>query len=172
MSLIKYVYSVAIILSLFPIASVNSESLLSKKIISFAPKELPITKVRDLQGHEVALQTLKDQPTIIHFWATWCPSCRNELSSFQSFCASSKNIRGVLISEDFKPEMIAPFLTENKITLTSYHDLKGQFMAAMKIRGLPTTVFLNKAGKEIGRLEGPIDWNDGGIKDFLEKLSA
>ena len=48
-----------------------------------AGDEAPDFTVEMLDGSKVALSALQDKPTLLIFWATWCPPCRLELSKLQ-----------------------------------------------------------------------------------------
>ena len=36
--------------------------------------------------------------------------------------------------------------------------------------GLPTTLLINRSSREIGRLQGPFDWNSADAKDQFRRL--
>ena len=48
-----------------------------------AGDEAPDFTVEMLDGSKVALSALQGKPTLLIFWATWCPPCRLELSKLQ-----------------------------------------------------------------------------------------
>src|SRR5438445_6553903 len=41
--------------------------------------EAPPFTLDDLAGREVSLASFRGRPVILHFWATWCPVCREEM---------------------------------------------------------------------------------------------
>ena len=57
------------------------------------------------------------------------------------------------------PDKARDFLVETGAThLGLYTDPTGKLFAALKTVGMPTTLILDRDGKEIGRLVGPPDW--------------
>ena len=60
------------------------------------------TRLVDLRGNPVALETLRGKPLIINFWATWCGPCKDEMPDFQRLATenSDKNIQIIGIGID------------------------------------------------------------------------
>ena len=57
--------------------------------------------------------------------------------------------------------------------LGQYFDPKSDLARKFKIKGLPTTIIINREGEEVGRVEGVIDWNSSDSeKLFLEWLKV
>ena len=61
------------------------------------------------------------------------------------------------------------FFTDLNIkNLSIFYDKKLNFVKNFKLRGVPTTILINKKGEEFARIIGSIDFQD---KKFLEWLS-
>jgi thiol-disulfide isomerase/thioredoxin len=57
------------------------------------------------------------------------------------------------------PEKAAAFLQETGAThLPLYTDPTGKVFATLKAVGMPTTLIIDREGREIARLVGPADW--------------
>jgi peroxiredoxin len=56
---------------------------LAKTTLINAGDMAPDFTVKMLDGSEVTLSKLQGKPTLLIFWATWCPPCRVELSKLQ-----------------------------------------------------------------------------------------
>ena len=48
------------------------------------PVVAPHFELRDLNGKVVSSDSLKGKPTLLVFWATWCPTCKDELPTFNT----------------------------------------------------------------------------------------
>ena len=47
--------------------------------------ELPDITLMSVDGLEISLKELEGKAVLVNFWATWCPPCREEMSSLQEF---------------------------------------------------------------------------------------
>jgi thiol-disulfide isomerase/thioredoxin len=79
--------------------------------------ELKIIKFEDLRR---MMNHVSDTTLVVHFWATWCKPCVEELPSFEKLSKefSLKKIRFVMVSMDFPKdikEKVIPFVTKNNI---------------------------------------------------------
>jgi thiol-disulfide isomerase/thioredoxin len=50
-----------------------------------APAELWTLALEQPQGGQLALSTLRGQPLLLNFWATWCPPCVREMPELDRF---------------------------------------------------------------------------------------
>ena len=127
-------------------------------------------KIGDDQFEEkqIQLADYKGKPVILHFWATWCNPCVAELPKFDVL-ASNQEVHYVAIAtENQTPQFIAAFYKQKSIkNLTIAIDPQSTLIQAMQIKGLPSTVFINKDGQEVGRISGPIEWDDKKVVNLL-----
>ncbi len=56
--------------------------------------------------------------------------------------------------------------------MTPYLDPNGAFARAVGAVGLPTTLLVNAQGLEIARLQGPAEWDEPEMLDFLKQATA
>ena len=48
-------------------------------------KEAPAFSLKEMDGKQVSLRDFRGKPVLIVFWATWWPSCREELLALEKF---------------------------------------------------------------------------------------
>ena len=69
-----------------------------------------------------------------------------------------------------KEAIDAFFKDYNLIHLSKYRDPKGKMAIKYGVTALPTTVVVDPAGVEIGRIIGDIDWDTINVRAFFKKL--
>ncbi len=146
-----------------------------KDIILQNPVTAPIILYHDPEN---ANQTLKTPAglTIVHFWATWCGPCIEELPMLDSVYKQYKS-RGLavlpLTEQAGSMEQIQQFYRQYAITtLPVALDMHMRSAQAVEIKELPATLFINSKGQIIGRANGPINWQAAETKAFIEKYLA
>jgi thiol-disulfide isomerase/thioredoxin len=140
-------------------------SLLTINYIPSTPT-IPLENITywEATGGEAAveknLKGLQGKPVILHFWATWCGPCVKELPDLDAFAGKQKAAHIVAIATDLKDaEKIRNFYQSKGIAnLTIAFDKSGNLHRSLKTTGLPTTIFINSQGHEIGRIQGLIEW--------------
>jgi thiol-disulfide isomerase/thioredoxin len=110
---------------------------------------------------EKNLKHLRGKPVILHFWATWCAPCVKELPDLDTFAKKHENTSHIVaVAIDLKDvEKIREFYKTKAINnLTIAFDKEGALSRAFRASVLPTTVFINSQGHEIGRIQGAVEW--------------
>lgn len=159
-----------------------SINLLSNKAIAnsvdkfseITPKQLPNLIFYDLQNNKYFLENFAGNIIILHFWATWCSPCKEEMIHLDLFQKKvrDKPIIIVPISEDFKgAKIVEEFYKENGLTnLLSFIDKKNNNFSKLNVTGLPTTIIIDGAGYKVARAIGNIDWEDENLVQYFLKF--
>jgi thiol-disulfide isomerase/thioredoxin len=95
-----------------------------------------------LAGERVSLAPSDGRALVVHFWATWCPSCANELPELvraSAACAAAVEIAIVDVGDG--PDDVRAFLVEHGITAAPLLDPDGKaWRAAVGGGGLPANL--------------------------------
>ena len=124
-----------------PAAAVTAEPTPTPaKVIDFT--------VKDLDGREVQLSSLRGQVVLVNFWATWCSPCKEEMPVLQAFYQvhQDKNflLLGVNVSDD--AEDAARYMAENSFTFPVWSDPPGNTLMDLGLRGLPASILVDAEG--------------------------
>ncbi len=125
-----------------------------------SPDLLPAFSLTALRGGLVSAADLKGKPAVINFFASWCASCWAEIPFLQAAhqTYSARGLRvlgiGVLESEDTMRSMV----TRLGITYPTVYDASGDTVVkALRLRSMPTTLFVDRQGVVRVRWEGFLD---------------
>lgn len=128
-----------------------------------APAEAPPGAFFDRRGAGYSMDDFEGKVILVNFWATWCAPCIREMPSLLGLQRALEGEDFVLLalSEDRGgwPE-IEPFLDRHGLKdLAVYHDAASATLRQFAVQGLPTTVLIDRRGREVGRLRGIAEWN-------------
>jgi peroxiredoxin len=123
-----------------------------------------------LTGSSLSLSDFRGKPTLIHFWASWCSPCRQELATLQSTYNTNGDTIGLVAINVKEPaDTVAAFVTETGLTFPVALDPAGQISdAAYQIRGVPTTIIVDANGVVTARHVGPL--TEATIEQYLIPL--
>ncbi len=143
----------------------------SLAFLSAAP-ELPVF---DRSGKKIDLSKEKGHLVIIHFWATWCPPCVEEIPALSDFWAKYRgrtDITLYAISVDRDWKSIDEFSAKNPNRLPIYRDPKASTAQRFGTTQYPETYITNKSGRVLYRVQGAVSWSDPDVQRRIEQLLA
>ena len=122
---------------------------------------------------QLTLDQFKGKPLVVNFWATWCPVCVKKMGTLNNFAKKFKEADGqvLAISQDKGgiSTIRSYYARHGYKNLDIYIESMGHLMNSLGVRGLPTSIFIDAQGKEVGRLEGGVDWESSEIDGLIEK---
>ena len=154
------------------ISQTNEDVPLNNMVINQIPKPISSLIFEDFSGNEINLNQYNKKLIIVNFWATWCAPCKKEMPSLDRLSQSKKfeNLQVFAVNME-KPNSIKTknfFTNLNIQKLEIFFDSNLNFVKKFKLKGMPTTIFINKKGEEFARILGEVDFMD---KKFLKWLS-
>ena len=160
----------------FLITFICSYSYADQQIIkNLSVHESPILikniKFKDFNLQDVDLNQNKGNIVVLNFWATWCAPCKKEMPSLSQLSRKLPNLKVYAINME-KPNIkkVQNFYNELEINnIKIYFDPEFNLAKKFRMRGLPTTIFLDKSGNEFARAIGEIDFNSKKLIELLEK---
>ena len=153
------------------ISQANEVVPLNNLVINEIPKPISPIIFKDYSGNELNLKNYHGKLIIINFWATWCAPCKKEMPSLDRLYQSNnfKNLEILAINvEDSNIQKAKNFFVDLDIKkLKIFFDYNLNLVNAFKLRGVPTTILINKKGEEFARIIGEVDFQN---KKFIKWL--
>jgi thiol-disulfide isomerase/thioredoxin len=129
----------------------------------------------DAEGRETGFEAFRGRGLVVNFWATWCPPCIAEMPSLdraQAFLAREGITVLALSSDRGGRAVVEPFYARTRLReLGIWLDPRGAAGRALGVRGLPTTILLDRAGREVARLEGEAEWDRPEMLAAIRRLT-
>ena len=149
-----------------------SETNYSKNIVLHKePLEIKELKFKDFNLNDVDLTGKKGNIMILNFWATWCVPCKKEMPSLEKLSKEYPEIMIYPINlEKPNQDKTLKFFTDLNISkLNIYFDPNFSLVKLFNMRGVPTSILIDKNGQEFGRVIGEIDFFDKSFINLLKK---
>jgi thiol-disulfide isomerase/thioredoxin len=126
------------------------------------PAPLPPAALVDAAGVVHGLAEFAGTGLVINLWATWCVPCVAELPGLAVLARRLKDssIRVLPLSSDRDgAPVVASYYHQHGIEgLPIWLDPKGEAVRIWGVQGIPTTLIVDREGRERGRLVGAVDW--------------
>jgi cytochrome c biogenesis protein CcmG/thiol:disulfide interchange protein DsbE len=122
-----------------------------------------------LDGDEVRLEDLRGRPVVVHFWASWCVPCIQEVpllrAAAERHAADDLAIVGIVYDDG--PEAARAFMHEHGGTWPAVMDPGMEVAAAYGVFAPPETYFIGRDGTVVARQIGQFS-----ERSLTEKLTA
>ena len=164
-----YIHIIFVILFIKNLLAANDFS--KNIVIHEKPLIIKELKFKDFNLQDIDLTNKKGKIMIINFWASWCLPCKREMPSLEKLAQKYPDILVYAINME-KPNKLRAGDFFKSIGITSldiYFDPDFRLVKIFKMRGLPTSILIDKNGKEVGRVVGEIDFNNEEFIKILKK---
>ena len=132
----KYLKEAAIFVVVLTIAA---NALSYYRSMDLNKESLKIERFSLLDGSTYQVQ--KSKPILVHFWATWCPTCKFEAPNIEKI---SKDYEVITIAtQSGSNEDIQDYLNEHHLSFRVVNDEDGIFSRVFNIKAFPTTFIYN-----------------------------
>jgi thiol-disulfide isomerase/thioredoxin len=120
------------------------------------PRALPEIRFQDDQGHDLTLADFQGRVLPLNVWATWCVPCRKEMPTLDRLQSrfGGKDVQVIALSID-----------RNGI----YLDPLGKGTHDLAIPRVPTTLLIDRDGREVARKLGEAEWDSPELVSLVEK---
>jgi len=140
-------------------------------VVHKEPLDIKELKFKDFNLNDVVLSNKKGNIVILNFWATWCVPCKKEMPSLEELSKLYPEVTIYPINlEKPNKEKTKNFFKNLGIkNLNIYFDPEFNLVKSFNMRGVPTSILIDKKGKEFARVIGEIDFIENSFINLLKK---
>ena len=150
----------------------NDVSEIKNIIIHKNPKIYDNVIFLDKKDQKIDIKSFNGNLIILNFWATWCKPCKEEMPSLDRLQIDPKLINlkvfAINIGKENKKKVYEFFKNLDIKNFEPYFDSPTTLAKIFSLRGVPTSILIDKDGHEFARIIGSIDFDDKKFIDWLE----
>lgn len=145
----------------------------SEQELSTAPPQhvdgqVPPLSLKPRDGDQFVLRGV-DRPTLVHFWATWCPPCRAELPALLAL-PEEHPVNVVAVALDKQWADVELFLG-GRAPPSMFLGDSAEVERTLGVRSLPVTYLMVPETRLRFRFDGARDWSDSlFLSTWLQKI--
>ncbi len=143
-----------------------------KGIMTLTPKPAPGLVLSNMDGEKFDLTKSRGHWVFVHFWASWCVPCRQEMPTIEKAAAAleGSSLEFVLINTSETEDTVFNFMGIVAPDLSTLLDKDGQVTEAWQPRGLPSSYFIDPEGRQRYLALGGRPWDEKEYLAFLKQL--
>lgn len=137
-----------------------------------APK--PLFNLDDLNQQPVSLADQRGEIILVHFFATWCEPCREELPALNRLAARSDpaKLRVLIISVAEVDVRVRNFVEKLPVNFPVLLDRDRSVAKSWNVSALPTTFILDRTLKPRLVIERDYDWDRLDVGQILKSFGS
>lgn len=133
---------------------------------------IPTFTVYTQHGQALASESLKGKIVLLHFWATWCGPCQEEMPKLEGLLRALKDnteFVPLIVSIDLEGKKETdPFRNRFGITIPFHYDPDAKAAEAFHSDGIPESYLIGRDGVIVRKWTGPAHWSDPQIRAEIE----
>ena len=113
----------------------------------------PSFTLKDIDGKSVSLSDFRGKQVVLHFWASWCPDCREETPQLKAAQAAADPSKVVFVSVSFdrKVEAFEAYVRDNALGGVQLFDASGKKESVVgtsyHVKWIPATYLIGPDGR-------------------------
>jgi peroxiredoxin len=129
----------------------------------------PDFELPDLAGEQVSLSRFRGQYVLLGFWASWCPSCREEMPSLEQFYREFGGPDLVLLNVNIgeSREKVAAFAGKRDLTFPLLLDTREKVRKLYGANLIPMFYLIDREGRIAARYLGLQDWSSDEVRQEI-----
>lgn len=138
------------------------------------PVTAPDFSLADMDGERHALSDYRGKVVMLNFWATWCPPCRREIPSMESIYRDlgRSGFMVLAVNEFEDPDHVFAYTGQLSVfpSFPILFDRDSKVSQSYGVKGLPTTLLIDKQGRIVYRAVGGRDFDHPAVRALVRKL--
>jgi len=112
-------------------------------------QQAPNFRAQILNGVEFSLDEYRGKPIVLHFWASWCPQCEEELLMIENVQLEKEfeNVVFVAVAMNDTEQTVNNIATELDLNFILIADSKGDISRSYGVTAVPETYFISPGGE-------------------------
>jgi peroxiredoxin len=168
---------VAFLVILILLVALGAGTALLSRTKSTGPKiiaagdQAPEFRLRSIDGKTVSLADHRGKVVLVHFWATWCPPCVEEIPTLERFSQQifGTDIEVLAISVDDSADVLKTFLDKNRVHFPVLLDPGRATAGSYGTLKFPETYIVGRDGVVRYKVIGPKDWS---VRENVETVRS
>ena len=165
------------VLALFVLLAIHAPSSASDAVTTparglelWSAGTKPDFVLTDLDGQKRGLPANAQGLVLVHFFATWCETCRDELASLTEF-ARNQDVSVLAVDVGEVPGRVRRFLDGTPLNFPVLLDSDRAVTKAWAVVALPTTFVLDRNLVPRLFVEGDLDWTSADVAAVLASVA-
>jgi cytochrome c biogenesis protein CcmG, thiol:disulfide interchange protein DsbE len=119
----------------------------------------PQLALTDLEGNPINLDSMLGQVILVNNWATWCPTCKDEMPELQAYydAHAGQGFTIIAIESGEPADMVSKFVRQLGLTFPVWLDPKGVAVDAFQNWDLPSSYVIDRHGHLAMSWTGPVN---------------
>ena len=127
-------------------------------------------------GDSIALADLRGNVILLNVWATWCAPCRREIPVLQELherhAGEGLRVVGVSVDDATAGDDVGRFADHFGVSYAIWLDPAERVSSTFLLHGIPSTILIDRQGKERWRKVGPVERADPNLARALDAALA
>jgi peroxiredoxin len=138
-----------------------------------ALSSIPNLDIYTRDGRAVDLSKLDGKIIIVHFWATWCPPCVDEIPALSRFWAHYRDRKGIAlyaVSVDDGWPTVDKFRQRIPFDFPVYMDPNAATAHKFGTTQFPETYVCNRNGRVLYHIANAVAWDTPKVYEIINSL--
>lgn len=155
----------AVAIGVYLAAAASSETDGDREFHAIAPQVWNQLDAK-LVGQAGIVTPRRGRPALLHFWATWCAPCRDELPRVLALASSLAEVDVWCVATDAKWEAVLGYF-HGQVPASVVHDVDGKLAQRLGVSELPDSYLVDQFGRVHARALGTRRWDATALRAAL-----